>query len=146
MRAPVKRDADEIVADIMKILETPAIEVLVRKLIDDLRADCPPLIGNRNVNDEYLKDLSKQITKFKKLLRSAPALLRTALFSPEFFGPLYERQGTALGINPKLRNHLAQRKPKRLTLLVELLDRLQAQADEYVAVGSECTAALIIKS
>jgi hypothetical protein len=142
MRAPahkrntgeIKRDTNEIVADIMGILGAPAVEVLVRKLIDDLRANCPSFIGNRNVNNEYLKDLSAQITKFKKLLRSAPAPLRTALFSPEFFGPLYERQGTALGINPKLRNYLAQ-KPKRLTYLVEALDWLQAQSNQIRSRG-----------
>jgi hypothetical protein len=131
MRAPaLRRSTNEIVTEIMEILEAPPVEIFVRKLIDWLRADCPPFIGNRNINDGYLKDLSKQITKFKRLLRSAPAPLSTALFSPELFWPLYVRQGTALGINPSTRDWLAKRNPVRRAFLVELLDRLQAQADE----------------
>jgi len=106
------------------------VEVFVRKLIGDLRADCPPFIGNQNVNDEYLKDLSKLITKLKRLLRNLPAHLSTVLFSPELFWPLYKRQGTALGINPNTRKWLAQRTPARKALLVELLDWLQAQSND----------------
>jgi hypothetical protein len=129
-RVPHRRSKDAIVAEIMGILDAPPVEPYVRKLVDNLCADRPPFIGNRSVNNEYLKDLSEQITKFKRLLRRAPAPLSTVLFSPELFWKLYDLQGSALGINPNTRDWLAKRNPARRALLVELLNRLQAQCDQ----------------
>jgi hypothetical protein len=133
-RKPVpahKRSKDEIVAEIMKILEAPLVEIYVRKLIDDLCTNPQPLTGNRKNNIDYLNDLRNGIKRFKGLLRRAPApIIRSVLFSPEFARPLLETQGTAGDFNPKLRNYLAQKKPARLTQLVEILDWLDAQCEE----------------
>jgi hypothetical protein len=128
-----RRRDDDIVADILSILKAPLVEVYVRKLIDDLRANCPPLTGNKNLNIGYLRDLRNKIARFKKLLKDAPAPLKTVLFSPEFALPLLIiGQGYAGDFNPRLREYLAQRQPVRLAQLVEMLDWLDAQCKETV--------------
>jgi hypothetical protein len=66
-------------------------------------------------------------------LEKIPEPLRTALFSPEFFGPLFALgavPGAVLEVNPQTRNYLRQRKPVRLAHLIEILDWLCAQCDQ----------------
>jgi hypothetical protein len=134
MRASTsKRSTDEIVTEILEILEAPAVEVFVRKLIDCLHEDCPPFTGNRSDNRRLLRELREQTTNYKKLLENFPEPLRTALFSPETFGPLLA-PGVALGavleINPETRDYLRRRMPARLTELIGRLDWLYTQCDQ----------------
>jgi hypothetical protein len=113
MRAPAdKRSTDEIVTDIMEILEAPAIEALVRKLINYLSATKDlQFSGNRRDNKERLEGIREQTTKYKKMLEKIPEPLRAALFSPEFFRSLFAMgavPGAALEINPQTRDYLRQ--------------------------------------
>jgi hypothetical protein len=136
MRAPApKRSTDEIVTEIIEILDAPEFEALVRKMIDYLLASCLPFIGNRRDNKDRLKELRERTTKYKKMLGKIPEPLRTALFSPEFFGSLFALgvvPGAALEVNPQTRDYLRQRKPVRLTHLVEMLDWLCTQCDQAI--------------
>jgi hypothetical protein len=134
MRAPAPKRTDGIVAEIVEILEVPALESLVRMLINRLRANSSPFSGNRTANKQYLKRLREQTIKYKEVLEEIPEPLRTALFSPEFFGQLFALlgavPGAALELNPQLRGYLHQRKPDRLTHLIEMLDWLCAQCGQ----------------
>jgi hypothetical protein len=141
-RSKDKRSKDEIVAEIMKILEAPLVEKYVSKLIDDLCKNPQPFTGNRRNNIDYLNDLRNGIKRFKRLLRKAPAPLRTVLFSPEFARGLLATQGTTGDFNPNLRNYLSQREPARLTQLVGVLDGLDARCEETarLALGTHAGA------
>jgi hypothetical protein len=149
-RAPVhKRSKDDIVADIIeivkirtaksvknarvKLLVLKTTQPLVERLIDDLRKDLPPFTGNRPINEEYARDLRKQIDKLKKTLKRAPQPVSAALFAPEMFFKLAVWQGTMLGINPQTRSYLSQT-PKRLALLLEQLNWLRAQCDQIIRI------------
>jgi len=130
IQAPAeKRSTDEIVAEIMKEVKYLPVEVYVRRLIDDLRAGCSPFTGSRRDNKEYLSDLRKWTDKGKTLLSRAPRPLAAAVFAPERFESLYPLHGTALGINPRTRDYLAQ-DPERLSALNSELDRIRARCDE----------------
>ena len=126
----------------MKILEAPLVEKYVSKLIDDLCKNPQPFTGNRRNNIDYLNDLRNGIKRFKRLLRKAPAPLRTVLFSPEFARGLLATQGTTGDFNPNLRNYLSQREPARLTQLVGILDGLDARCEETarLALGTHAGA------
>jgi hypothetical protein len=126
-----KRDTDEIVADIIKLVKNPSIEIFVRKLMDDLCVACPPFTGNRKKNLEYVKELGGQIDELKKTLRQAPNPLCAVLFAPERFWSVWVPQSTSTEIDPKVRDYLA-REPERLTRLVEELDRIRAECDRVI--------------
>jgi hypothetical protein len=146
MRAPApKRSTDEIVAEIMKILEAPAVEPSVRKLVIKLCAKPPPFIGNRSVNKERLKEIRERTTKYKKMLEKIPEPLRTMLFSPESFGPLPARgvmpgsgpllapgvmPGSVFEIEPQTRDYLRKRSPVRLANLIKMLEWVEAQCKQ----------------
>ena len=141
MRAPAsKRSNEEIVADIMKVANVRGfvingrikpIKPLVLKLIHCVRAELPPFTGNQKINEEYARDLRKQIDKLKRILTRAPKPLPAVLFAPKMFFQLAELQGSMLGINPQTRDYLAQT-PTRLALLLAQLDWLRTQCDQII--------------
>src|SRR5262249_2546045 len=148
MRAPAsKRSDDDIVADIMKVAGIRGIIIgadpktrrirpvkpFVLKLINCLRAELASFTGHRKINEEYARDLRKQIDKLKKVLARAPKPMSAALFAPEMFFRLAMLQGTMLGINPQTRNYLSQT-PTRLAALLAQLDWLRAQCDQIIEI------------
>src|SRR5262249_22750476 len=132
MRAPTtnKRSTDEIVAEIMKFVGCPEVEVYVRKLIDHLRTKPPPFSGNRKENVERAKDLRKRMKKLERMLKAPQSQFLGDRFWSVFWSPLY-MPGDVIELNPQTRTYIAQESP-RLKHFAEELSFFSSRCDQII--------------
>jgi hypothetical protein len=132
MRAPAnKRSTDEIVAEIMKLVGCPEVEVYVRRLIDHLRTKPPPFSGNRKENTERAKDLRKRMKKLVRMLKAPHSRFFLGdRFWSVFWSPLY-MPGDVIELNPQTRTYIAQESP-RLKHLAEELSFFSSRCDQII--------------
>jgi hypothetical protein len=132
MRAPAnKRSDDEIVADILKFANCLAGEKLVRRLIEYLRADLPPITGNRKQNAAFVRELRKQIDKLEQILETAPnEFALPAVFGDRFWS-LWVQQDLMFIINPQTRSYIEQ-DGERLKRFLGELHHIRSRCNDII--------------
>src|SRR5262245_15363225 len=135
MRAPAnKRDDDEIVAEIVRLVE-PSVELLIRRRISDLREMLSPFTGNRSENQKYMTGLRRQVTDLQDTLAKPQSFLLKLRF-----WSLWGLQGTAFEANPQTRKWIAlERAPltQELNWLLALCDEIIYEPGEHAHTDSQ---------
>jgi hypothetical protein len=126
MRPPADRRPDaEIVADIMKIVDCPPFEGVVRGLINNLRAELPLFTGRRTRNVEWTIETRKLAVKLRHKLEAPESQLLS-----ERFWQLASSEGGSGEFNPQARTWIGQ--DPRPMIIKQALDWTIGQANRMI--------------